>query len=1081
MKRLVLIAVLLFAAAAAHAQQVFCPELPTNLNIVVQGMALDGACHDPNPKSCEAKSLIQFWASSVKGFSYSFVSPCESVDWVWGDGTTSHWPPFPGFPGHTYDKAGEYDVKMTLHNQQKGDKVATIHVSVVSTPGKISIFPATQTFKEGSGAARISVFRSHSAGSTTVNYQTIEGTAKDGVRYTGVNGTLSWGPNELEKVISIPILDDETDRGQQSLSLVLSNATGAFSLDANPTYTIRIDDNDRPRIGFTSPSFNVKENDGVATISLTRGGDAAPAVGATVQAQGSLRTVSFAGGEKTKTFTLPLTNDDVYSGNKSQELKITLTSSADIGTPSSALLNIADDDPVPTISIDDVSVTEGNSGLTAATFTISTTARTLPFSVDVATENGTATSENDFLPEARTIPFGLGERSKTFSISVIGDREAEDDETFGVTLRIRTAASGAPSTGRMHATGTIRSDDRGLGPSQRIPKGGTGKLILDLGGAPQTPLEVTLTSSQPTVAAVPVGVHVAVRKVEIPVSALAAGTSTIRAVAGNETFSADVTVFEGFGFTPSSPLAVFVGKNGTVNVRLAPAPPSNVTVALASSDASIAGVQPSFEIPSSGSGSFSVSAGRKGEATITLSAPGVPSATYGVIVVDAGAAPAISRVSPDRGLASGGTPVTISGANFNGDCAVTFGDSSAADVTLVGASTLTARTPAHEPGVVDVAVYCGVFAPVTLENGFTYQAAAPGLAAIAPAFGTTSGGTAVRVQGSDLRLDCGLFFDGIPAHDVTVDAPNSMIATAPAHAAGSVDIGVRCGAESASLPNAYTFSAADEPTASIAAVEPLAAAPGESVSVTGLRFRASDTVFIGGAPAEIETTAPDRHAVRVPELPPGPASVTLMDTNGRSTTTGPIFTVLNAVTPELGSVTPSQAPAGGEVVLTGRGLRRGMLFAIGTTRLAVSDVSFTRAVVRLPEGLAPGTYTIDVLTPALTPTSIGVRIEVIANGVVIGSVLPACGSTVSGTDIVIRGRGFAPGATVTVGGAPATAVNVFDGNTILAVAPAGARGAATVTVTNPKGETGSASDLFRYASPFDPDGACGTRARAVRH
>lgn len=67
-------------------------------------------------------------------------------------------------------------------------------------------------------------------------------------------------------------------------------------------------------------------------------------------------------------------------------------------------------------------------------------------------------------------------------------------------------------------------------------------------------------------------------------------------------------------------------------------------------------------------------------------------------------APAVAQVTPSRGPIQGGTPVTIRGANFAPGATVTFGGIPATNITFVDAMTITAITPAHPFGPVDVSV-----------------------------------------------------------------------------------------------------------------------------------------------------------------------------------------------------------------------------------------------------------------------------------------------------------------------------------------------------------------------------------------
>jgi plastocyanin len=86
-------------------------------------------------------------------------------------------------------------------------------------------------------------------------------------------------------------------------------------------------------------------------------------------------------------------------------------------------------------------------------------------------------------------------------------------------------------------------------------------------------------------------------------------------------------------------------------------------------------------------------------------------------------APAIGTITPASGPRAGGTPVTITGAGFSTavGLALTFGGVPANDVTIVDAVTLTANTPAHAPGTVDVRITTNK-GTVTAASAFTFRA-----------------------------------------------------------------------------------------------------------------------------------------------------------------------------------------------------------------------------------------------------------------------------------------------------------------------------------------------------------------------
>ena len=116
------------------------------------------------------------------------------------------------------------------------------------------------------------------------------------------------------------------------------------------------------------------------TFTLTRTGDLTSATTVNYTLSGIatngtdyssiLGTVNFAAGVRSATVTITPTDDNIFEGTETAILTLTSGTGYIFGTTSSATVNITDNDPQPTISINDVSVTEGNSGTTNATFTL---------------------------------------------------------------------------------------------------------------------------------------------------------------------------------------------------------------------------------------------------------------------------------------------------------------------------------------------------------------------------------------------------------------------------------------------------------------------------------------------------------------------------------------------------------------------------------------------------------------------------------------------------------------------------------------------------------------------------------------
>ena len=72
----------------------------------------------------------------------------------------------------------------------------------------------------------------------TVDYATSNGTATAGEDYTATSGKLTFDPGETAKTVSVPVLDDAHNDGEETLTLTLSNASGARIADGTATGTI---------------------------------------------------------------------------------------------------------------------------------------------------------------------------------------------------------------------------------------------------------------------------------------------------------------------------------------------------------------------------------------------------------------------------------------------------------------------------------------------------------------------------------------------------------------------------------------------------------------------------------------------------------------------------------------------------------------------------------------------------------------------------------------------------------------------------------------------------------------------------
>jgi hypothetical protein len=160
-------------------------------------------------------------------------------------------------------------------------------------------------------------------------------------------------------------------------------------------------------------------------------------------------------GQRTRQVAIQVNGDKIDEADETLELSVF--------SPRNAFLHdwqgvaiIQDDDAPPSVSIGDVSVSEGDSGLSEAWFEVALSAPSgLPVSVSYSTTDGSARAGSDYLHATGTLDFAPGETTKWVRVYVAGDTSDESSETFFVGLTTPFSASLGDAQGR----GTVVDDD----------------------------------------------------------------------------------------------------------------------------------------------------------------------------------------------------------------------------------------------------------------------------------------------------------------------------------------------------------------------------------------------------------------------------------------------------------------------------------------------------------------------------------------------------------------------------------------------------------------------------------------------
>ena len=286
--------------------------------------------------------------------------------------------------------------------------------------GNISI--GDVTIAEGNAGTSIATFTLTRTGGTAafdVNYATADGTATAGSDYVAQpTGTVSFAAGDLTKTISVTINGDTTIEPNETFFVNLSSATNGGSIVKSQGVGTITNDDSVGNISIGDVAI-AEGNAGtsIATFTLTRTGgtaafdvnyataDGTATAGSDYVAQPT-GTVSFAAGDLTKTISVTINGDTVVEPDETFFVNLLSATNGGTITKSQGVGTITNDNSaggVGNISINDLTITEGNSGTKVATFTVSHTG-SAAFSVNYATANSTATvgSATTWRPRARS-------------------------------------------------------------------------------------------------------------------------------------------------------------------------------------------------------------------------------------------------------------------------------------------------------------------------------------------------------------------------------------------------------------------------------------------------------------------------------------------------------------------------------------------------------------------------------------------------------------------------------------------------------------------------------------------------------
>ncbi len=355
-------------------------------------------------------------------------------------------------------------------NLNNNAATATTTVGMTQMPGSLQFSAPSYSVNEDGGNATITVTRTGgSDGAVSVNYATANGTATAGSDYTAASGTLTFADGETSKTFTVPITSDSLDESDETVNLMLSSPMGCGAMLGSPAAAVLtiLDDDPTPTLSINDVTIT-EDNGGTVNAVFTVG--LSPASGQTVAvnfatANGTATagsdyvaasgTLTFNPGDTGKPVAVQINGDTTDEADETFFVNLSGATNATIAD-SQGVCTITDDDPAPSMSINDVTLAEGDGGTVNAVFTVSlSSASGKTVTVDFATADAMATASADYQSASGKLTFNLGETSKPVTVTVNGDTLDEPDETFTVNLSNQTNVTIADVQG----IGTIVNDD----------------------------------------------------------------------------------------------------------------------------------------------------------------------------------------------------------------------------------------------------------------------------------------------------------------------------------------------------------------------------------------------------------------------------------------------------------------------------------------------------------------------------------------------------------------------------------------------------------------------------------------------
>ncbi|MGK7938698.1 MAG: Calx-beta domain-containing protein [Crocosphaera sp.] len=393
--------------------------------------------------------------------------------------------------------------KVTVWDSGGTDTFDLSQLSYSSSGYKLDLNPggffSTQTSYNGSSYSTDSGIYSTLTYGTVIAYDTwienvVLSNSDDEVHLNTVGNTIGgyqlapsgndtiWNSDSLDTLDLSAYDSSQVSENQSGLDLILGLGSNG-SITVKDYYAQAVSERlnilynsapaSTPEISIADVSINEGSRIATVTVSLSSGSsevvtvDYATADHSAIAGQdytGTSGTLTFNPGATSQTFTVDIVNDSSYEGSEQFFVNLSNASSNGIINDGQAIARIVDNDSLPSLSVDDVSVNE-HEGTAMVTVRLSQSSNTV-VSVNYDTANYSAMGGEDYTATSGTLFFDVGATTQTFTVDVMDDNRYEGDEQFFVHL-----SNGSSNTTIRdgQALGTIIDNDSNTPPPSNLP------------------------------------------------------------------------------------------------------------------------------------------------------------------------------------------------------------------------------------------------------------------------------------------------------------------------------------------------------------------------------------------------------------------------------------------------------------------------------------------------------------------------------------------------------------------------------------------------------------------------------------